>query len=282
MGLHPSAYADIVKLALSEDIGSGDLTAMGAVSPDARSVGRIVAKQDLTLCGMDVAKHVFRLLDAGCRFLSERADGERFAPGDEALRVEGRAIPMLMAERTALNFMQRLSGVATLSAQYAAAVQGTGATILDTRKTTPGLRALEKYAVRVGGARNHRTGLYDGVLIKENHIRAAGSIERAVASCRRLAHPLARVEVEVTDLEELDQAIAAGADVVMLDNFDPEAARRAVEHVGGRVKLEVSGGMNLDTVRAYAETGVDFISVGRLTHSAPAVDLSMLFEETVS
>ena len=273
-----SAYEDMVRIALYEDIGAGDLTTRAAIPPGMKSTGRMVAKDDLVLCGLDVAKYIFRRLDSGCRFDRERSDGEFLSSGEELLVVTGESAPMLTAERTALNFLQHLSGVATEARKYAEAVRGTGAKVLDTRKTLPGFRALEKYAVRMGGASNHRAGLYDGILLKENHIRAAGSIRKAVESCRTSSHHPIRIEVEVTDMAELEEALSAGAHIVMLDNFSPEECARAVGLVKGRAEVEASGGVSMENVRAYAEAGVDVISVGRITHSAPAVDISMLFE----
>ena len=280
-GLNPSAYTDLVTRALEEDIGPGDVTSSACVPSERRLAGRIVARQTLVLCGLDIARYIFRRLDSQCGFLSERRDGDMLAAGDELLRVGGFARPVLQAERTVLNFLQHLCGIATLTRLYVKQVEGTGVTVMDTRKTTPGLRALEKYAVRMGGARNHRIGLFDGLLIKENHIRAAGSIAQAVRAAREAARHLLRIEVEVRDLNELDEAITAGAEIVMLDNFSPEQVDEAVHRAGGRVGIEVSGGISFDNIRDYARRGVDFISAGSLTHSAPAADMSMLFEPEI-
>ncbi|RJO65097.1 MAG: carboxylating nicotinate-nucleotide diphosphorylase [Myxococcales bacterium] len=276
-----SDYEAIVNLALAEDIGPGDVTTRACIPVEKRAVARLVAKSDHVLCGIEVAKTIFNKLDPECTFSVGRADGESIPAGETLLVVSGNAAALLMAERTALNFLQRLSGTATLARQFVAATAGTKARILDTRKTTPGLRILQKYAVRCGGAFNHRAGLFDGVLIKENHIRAAGGIAKAIAACRANCHHLIAVEVEVATLDELDEALAAGAMIVLLDNFPPQQAAQAAARVNGRVKLEVSGGVTLENVRAYAEAGVDLISIGRLTHSAPAADISMLFDREI-
>jgi nicotinate-nucleotide pyrophosphorylase (carboxylating) len=226
--------------------------------------------------GLDVAEAVFRTLDPGVTF-ERRAEEGVWRERGEVLAMNGPTRALLTGERTALNFLQRLSGVATLSARCVRAVEGTGARILDTRKTTPGLRALEKAAVAAGGATNHRIGLFDAVLIKENHVAAAGGIAAAVARVRAAA-PELPLEVECRTLEEVDEALASGAPQILLDNMDLDGLRAAVERVGGRAKLEASGGVTLETLREIAETGVDFVSVGALTHSAPALDLSLLLE----
>jgi nicotinate-nucleotide pyrophosphorylase (carboxylating) len=229
------------------------------------------------LAGIGVARRVFALLDAQVAFEGLIEDGQAVRRGEVLAWLKGDAASLLQGERVALNLLQRLSGVATLTARFVEAVEGTGATIVDTRKTTPGLRALEKYAVRVGGGGNHRMALYDGVLIKENHIVAAGGIAVAVSRARRYAPHTLKVEVEVRDLDEVTAALAAGADILLLDNMDLDQLRAAVELVAGRAVTEASGGVNLDSVRPIAETGVDLISVGALTHSYRAVDISMLF-----
>jgi nicotinate-nucleotide pyrophosphorylase (carboxylating) len=229
------------------------------------------------LAGIGVARRVFALLDAQVSFEGLIEDGQAVRRGEVLAWLKGDAASLLQGERVALNLLQRLSGVATLTARFVEAVEGTGATIVDTRKTTPGLRALEKYAVRVGGGGNHRMALYDGVLIKENHIVAAGGIAVAVSRARRYAPHTLKVEVEVRDLDEVTAALAAGADILLLDNMDLDQLRAAVELVAGRAVTEASGGVNLDSVRPIAETGVDLISVGALTHSYRAVDISMLF-----
>jgi nicotinate-nucleotide pyrophosphorylase (carboxylating) len=276
--LLPADWRRIMELALAEDLGTGDITVRACIPIESQATARLIAKQELILAGIDVAKAVFKELDPDCRVISERSDGKRIADREEILVVSGSAAKLLMAERTALNFLQRLSGVATLTDQYAHETAHTKARIVDTRKTTPGMRSLEKYAVRCGGGHNHRVGLFDGILIKENHIRAAGGIGQAIVACKQEAHHLMRVEVEVTNLNELEEALAAQADVIMLDNFTRADILSAVSISAGRALLEVSGGVNLATVRALAETGVDLISVGRLTHSAPAADISMLFD----
>jgi len=276
--LNLAACQDLLTRALDEDLGHGDLTANACVSTEASARARVIARQDLILCGLPLAEAVFCRLDPQCHVESSVGEGACVRVDQEILRLDGRARALLSGERTALNFLQHLSGITTLTRAYVEAVAGTSARIVDTRKTTPGLRLLEKYAVTVGGGANHRFGLFDGVLIKENHIRAAGSIAKAIAACRTHAHHLCRIEIEVTTLEELEEALVCKPDVVMLDNFTPEMAAAAVKQTQGRALLEASGGMSLGTVRAFAEAGVDLISVGRLTHSAPAADMSLLFE----
>jgi nicotinate-nucleotide pyrophosphorylase (carboxylating) len=268
------AVRAIIRLALEEDIGRGDLTTEATVPPTAHAVAVILQKQTGILCGLPVAERVFTAVDPRVMvtlLAEEGSEGDR----REVARVEGPAQAILSAERTALNFIQRLSGIATLSRRAAKAVAGTGVTILDTRKTTPGQRVLEKYAVRVGGCHNHRAGLDDGILIKENHIRAAGGITAAVRAALARTAPMAGVEVEVTTLDELDEAIAAGAGSVLLDNMGPALLAAAVARAGGRVRLEASGGITLDNLAQVARTGVDYISLGALTHSAPAIDFSL-------
>ncbi len=275
------ALREQIRAWLAEDIGHGDLTTRLVTPPGARAIAVVLAREAGVLCGLPVASLVFAELDPACTVEALVAEGEPVQPDQVVARVRGTLASILSAERLALNLLQRLSGIATLTRRYVEAVAGTGVAILDTRKTTPGLRALEKYAVRVGGGRNHRFGLFDGILIKDNHIRAAGGVAAAVQRARaRAPHPL-RIEVEVTTLAELEEAIAAGADWVLLDNMDLESIRTAVERAAGRVKLEVSGGVTLERVRAIAETGVDAISVGALTHSARALDLSLELVEIV-
>ncbi len=275
MDLPEPVVREVVARALAEDIGLGDVTTLATVPEEARCHAEVIAKAEGVVCGLGVMAAVFAEVDPRVEFQAERTDGDRVAPGGVAAQLCGPTRAVLTAERTALNFLQRMSGVATLTARYVAAVVGTKAQILDTRKTAPGLRALDKYAVRVGGGRNHRTGLFDGVLIKDNHIRAAGGVPEAVARARRGAHHLLKVEVEAQTREQVTEAVAAGADVIMLDNMSPEEVRAAVAAIGGRALTEVSGSVDLSTVRAYAETGVDFISVGALTHSVAALDLSL-------
>lgn len=272
----------LVRAALAEDVGPGDWTTLWTVPAERTARARVVAKAHGTVHGIAVARAVFAAVGASTVVEAEAADGDRVAPGDRVLRIEGAARAILTAERVALNFLQRLSGVATLTRAYVDAIAGTGATILDTRKTTPGLRALEKEAVRSGGGENHRFGLHDMVLVKENHIAAAGGIRSAVEAVRRQNRLQLRIEVEATDLDEVEQAIAAGVDRILFDNMPlpmlREAVRVARAAQGGRIETEASGGIDLGTVRAVAETGVQFISVGALTHSAPALDLSLLID----
>ena len=271
----PAHIADEVRRALAEDLGSGDVTA--ALVPTRPATATIVAKEAAVLCGAPWAEACFRALDPAARIEWRHVDGSRMAAGDIVCQVRCESRALLSAERSALNFLQTLSGTATITAQYVDAVAGTGATILDTRKTIPGLRLAQKYAVRCGGGRNHRLGLYDAVLVKENHIAAAGSIAAAVAAARRLA-PRLLLEVEVESLDELAQALGAGVDRVLLDDFAADALREAVRITAGRCPLEVSGGVDLARVRAIAETGVDFISIGALTKHVRAVDLSLRIE----
>jgi len=267
----------LIRTALEEDIGPGDVTTAATVTPGTLARAELVAKEEFLLAGIGVARRVFELLDAEVAFECLVADGLAVKRGEVLAWLKGDAASLLQGERVALNLLQRLSGVATLTAQFVKETAGTGATIVDTRKTTPGLRALEKYAVRVGGGGNHRMALYDGVLIKENHVAAAGGITTAVTRARRHAPHTLKIEVEVRTLQEVAEALAAGADILLLDNMDLAQLRAAVELVGGRAVTEASGGVNLDTVRAIAETGVDLISVGALTHSYRSVDISMLF-----
>ena len=269
----PGARA-IVQLALAEDIGRGDLTTEATVAPDATATAEIIQKAPGVLCGLPVVALVFAELDPAVR-LTPLAEEGSWGERRVVARLEGSARALLTGERTALNFLQRLSGVATASRRAAGLVEGTGATVLDTRKTTPGQRVLEKYAVRVGGCHNHRAGLDDGMLIKDNHIRAAGGITAAVTAARRRTAPMQLVEVEVTNLAELDEAIAAGADVVLLDNCDEAGLRAAVARATGRVRLEASGGVTLANLAAVARTGVDYVSLGALTHSAGSLDFSL-------
>ncbi|MDH4180255.1 MAG: carboxylating nicotinate-nucleotide diphosphorylase [Armatimonadota bacterium] len=270
-----SVVRDIVARALAEDIGPGDITTAATVAPDADCRAEIVAKAEGVIAGLGIARLVFGMLDPQIAFHEVVADGGRVSEGMTVARLSGNTRALLAAERTALNFLQRMSGIASLTAEYVEAVEGTDARIIDTRKTAPGLRLLDKYAVRMGGGRNHRIGLFDGVLIKDNHLRAAGGVGEAVRRARKAAHHLVKVEVEVQTLEEVEEAVAAGADVILLDNMELDDVRRAVDLVSGRGTIEVSGGVTLETVRALAESGVDYISAGALTHSAPALDLSL-------
>jgi nicotinate-nucleotide pyrophosphorylase (carboxylating) len=266
---------EIVRRALEEDIGSGDVTTLWIVSPAARLRGRFLVKKAGVVAGLLVARLVFELLDPEVRFRSLVADGTAVFPDDVVAEVEGSGRAILSGERTALNFLQRMSGIATLTRRYVEAVAATGAAILDTRKTAPGLRLLDKWAVRLGGGQNHRMGLYDMVLIKDNHIAAAGGITEAVRRVKRKWKGELEIEVEVKNLDELEEALALGVDRIMLDNMDLATMRQAVEIVAGRVELEASGGVTLETVAAIAATGVDYISVGALTHSVEALDISL-------
>jgi nicotinate-nucleotide pyrophosphorylase (carboxylating) len=272
-----STLEALVRSALAEDIGSGDVTSEACVPADARARATIAQKEAGVICGLEPALLAFRACDPALTLVTAVADGERGEAGSVVLVVEGSARALLAAERTALNFLARLSGVATAAARAVAALDGTGAVVLDTRKTTPGLRALEKRAVAAGGAANHRQGLYDAVLIKENHIAMAGGIAAAVRAAREHAPGLA-LEVEVRDAGEIEEALAAGAPRLLLDNMGLDALRAAVEQVAGRAELEASGGVALGALRAVGSTGVDFVSMGALTHSAPALDLSMIIE----
>ncbi len=268
-----------VAAALAEDLGAGDLTAQ-LVPAQARGRARVITREAGVLCGSAWVAAVFAALDPGVRLSWQVADGAAVAPGQLLFTAEGPARPLLTGERTALNFLQTLSGTATAAQRYVAAIAGTGCRILDTRKTIPGLRLAQKYAVRCGGGRNHRLGLYDGILVKENHIAAAGSIAAAVAAARRLA-PTVPVEVEVETLEELEQAFAADADLALLDEFSLTDLRSAVARNRSRSRplgLEASGGIDFDTIHAIAATGVDFISVGSITKHVRALDLSMRLE----
>ncbi len=268
----------IIRNALQEDIGLGDVTTQATIDAAAPGRAELVAKQDFVLSGMDVAARVFSLLDSQIAFEKLREDGFAVQRGEVLAWIKGSAAVLLQGERVALNLLQRMSGVTTHTARFVKELEGTGAVVVDTRKTTPGLRCLEKYAVRLGGGRNHRTSLYDGVLIKENHIAAAGGIATAVSRARQRAPHTLKVEVETTTLAEVEEALAAQADIIMLDNMDLDTLREAVVRIDGRALTEASGGVTLKTVRAIAQTGVDFISVGALTHSSPAVDISMLFQ----
>ncbi len=279
----PSDLAQQVAAALREDIGSGDVTAQ-LVPAGQRVHGDVITRQEAIVCGQPWVDETFRQLDPDTRVAWRVADGDRIASGQVLFEVTGLARPVLTAERTALNFLQLLSATATRARRFVDAVDGTGCVILDTRKTLPGLRSAQKYAVRCGGAHNHRIGLYDQVLIKENHMAAAGSLSAAIAAGRRTASGL-KIEVEVESLAEFDEALAAGPDIVMLDDFSPADMRAAVERNRSRerpVKLEASGSVSLDTVRSIAQTGVDYISVGELTKHVRAVDLSMRLEFAAS
>ncbi len=266
----------LVRRCLDEDLGGGDLTA-ALVPEDALARARVIAREPAVLCGLAWFNAVFAELDPRIRIDWHQQEGDRVAADTLLCTLSGPARPLLSGERSALNLLQTLSGTATLARRYADAVAGLPVRLLDTRKTLPGLRHAQKHAVRMGGCHNHRMGLYDGILIKENHIAACGSIAAAVAAARQLGTDLP-VEVEVENLAELDAALEAGADILLLDNFDLETLREAVARNRGRARLEASGGVTLETVRAIAETGVDFISVGSLTKDVKAIDLSMRFD----
>jgi nicotinate-nucleotide pyrophosphorylase (carboxylating) len=271
----PPDIDDDVRRALAEDVGTGDRTA--ALVPDVHTRAELITREHTVLCGTAWFDAVFQNLDARVRVDWRRRDGERIAAGETLCVLEGPARALLTGERTALNFLQTLSGTASATARYVDAVRGTRAVILDTRKTLPGLRRAQKYAVTCGGGQNHRMGLYDAVLLKENHVVAAGSIGAALEQARAAAGAGIPVEVEVENLGQLREALAAGAGRILLDNFDLDTLRAAVRETAGRARLEASGGVTLDNVRAVAETGVDFISVGSLTKHVRAIDLSLRF-----
>jgi len=269
----------LIDMALAEDIGTGDITTDYLVSCNSRGRGIIVAKEDLVLAGLDIAKTVFQRLDPKIHLQSDYEDGAEIVCGETVLLLEGSLRALLTAERTALNFLQRLSGIATHVRTYVKALQHSRVRLVDTRKTTPGWRVLEKYAVRMGGAHNHRMGLFDGVLIKDNHIAACGGIQQAVAAARKQISHLIKIEVEVSDLAGIHEALESGVDVIMLDNMDLAHIREAVSIIQNRAIVEVSGGITLKHLTDLAKTGVDLISVGALTHSARAVDLSMRIQQ---
>jgi nicotinate-nucleotide pyrophosphorylase (carboxylating) len=271
--------AELVRAALQEDVGTGDVTTLATVDADARAGALITQKAPGAIYGLEVAEAVFAALDSEVRCERLAREGLWREQGGPVLSISGRARALLTGERTALNFLTHLSGVATMAARAAREVQGTGARVLDTRKTIPGLRMLEKAAVVAGGASNHRAGLYDAILIKENHIAAAGGIAQAIERARRSAPELAgTLEVEVRSPQEIDEALTAGAPRLLLDNMDEQQLRAAVEQVAGRAELEASGGVSLRTLRVLADTGIDWLSMGALTHSAPALDLSLIVE----
>jgi len=275
--LDVESYRETVRRALAEDLGaSGDITTTATVPADARARGQFLVKADCVLAGLDVAFETFRILEPGVQTLVRKADGERCVPGDIVAEVVGSARTLLVAERTALNFLQRLSGIATIARRFVEAAAGK-IIVLDTRKTTPGLRVLEKYAVRAGGATNHRVGLFDAILIKDNHIRIAGGVTAAVCAARARQAGLP-IEVEAETLEQVDEALAAGVQTILVDNMDTAGIREAVKRSAGRAKIEISGGVTLDRVPELASTGADFVSAGALTHSAQAVDISFEIE----
>lgn len=277
--LPPLLVEEAVTAALKEDLGrAGDITTAATIPADAEARARLVARKPGVLAGLPLAIAAFRMLDRDVGIAPVKHDGERLANGALIARVEGPARAILSAERVALNFLCHLSGIATATARLVDAVSGTGVRICDTRKTTPGLRVVEKYAVRCGGGVNHRFGLDDAILIKDNHIAVAGGIGEAIRRARAVAGHLAKVEVEVDDLSHLDEVLAAGPDVIMLDNMEPARMRQAVAKIAGRAIVEASGNVTLESVRAIAETGVDLISSGWITHSAPALDIALDIE----
>ena len=275
MTVNQSTIEETVHIALREDIGDGDITAE-LISADAVSLASVISREACVFCGMDWFEEVFRQIDEEVFIEWHVQDGDHIDAGETICSLSGPSRSLLTGERTALNFIQTLSATATLSASYAAAVEGTSAVVLDTRKTIPGLRAAQKYAVACGGCQNHRMGLYDAILIKENHILAAGDVRTAVEEAR-FHSPGYPVEIEVENIDQIKQAIDAGVDRILLDNFTTDQIREAVEHCAGKIPLEASGGITLDNIRQYAETGVDFISTGSLTKDIKAIDLSMRF-----
>ena len=267
---HPQVR-ELIRLAVAEDVGGGDVTTEACVPRDSQSVGYFLPKQDLTLAGTELLRIIFE--EENVEILE--GDGTRLRAGQVFAKVAGATRRLLTMERTALNFLQRTCGVATLTSRFVETIEGTGCTLLDTRKTSPGMRVINKLSVRAGGGTNHRLGLFDAVLIKNNHVDAAGSITQAIENCQSSGRA---IEVEVRDLAELDEALRCGVRHVLLDNFSPNQVAVAVERVAGRAKLEVSGNVRLETIRDYAEAGADYISVGALTHSAPAADISFRLE----
>ena len=268
----------VILAALSEDVGGndlegGDITSSSVIPAELRFKGVMAARHAMVVSGLPVAAEAFRMVIPEARFAAKVSDGQKVAAGTVLAEIEGPARGLLTAERTALNLLQLMSGIATATAQYADRIAGTGCTLLDTRKTIPGLRKLSKYATICGGAKNHRMGLYDGVLIKDNHIAVCGGVGAAVKAAKAAGHP--NIEAECDTLEQVAEAVEAGADIVLLDNMGPDMLRQAVALVAGRCKTEASGGVTLETIRAIAETGVDFVSVGRITQSAPAVDIGL-------
>jgi nicotinate-nucleotide pyrophosphorylase (carboxylating) len=274
--MDPGLYREIVRRALAEDLGWGDVTTEATVDAELRARGEIIAKSDCVIAGLDVAAETFRQLDPAAVFTVRKPDGSHCSHGDIVAEVRGAAGAMLTAERTALNLLQRLSGIATLTRQFVDAAAGR-IIILDTRKTTPTLRALEKYAVRAGGGSNHRGGLDDAILIKDNHIRLAGGVVKAMERMRAAGHELP-VEIEAQSLDQVDEALAAGAEIILIDNLPIDQIREAVRRIARRAKVEISGGVTLDRIPELASTGADYVSVGALTHSAPAADLSFELE----
>ncbi len=271
-----SGIDDLILKALKEDIGTGDVTTEALIDINHKSRGQIIAKQDVVVAGNPVAARVFNLVDPGIVYQAAVEEGAKLSSGQVIADIHGNSSALMKAERTALNFLQRLSGIATLTDQFVEAVAGTQAKIVETKKTTPGFRILEKYAVRTGGGYNHRIGLFDGILIKDNHIALSGGITEAVGRARRNASHFLKVEVEVKSMDEVKESLAAKADIIMLDNMNLEQIHEAIALIEDKALIEVSGGVDLNTVTKIAESGVDIISCGALTHSAPAADLSMI------
>ena len=277
--LDKDVYLPLVRSALAEDVGSGDVTTMSLIPQDSFASGVIVAKEPLVVAGVDLAIASFRELEKSIDFSVEVLDGQDGDFFQPLIRIHGPARALLTAERTALNFVQRLSGIATLTAKFVQQVSGTNTKILDTRKTVPGWRVLEKYAVACGGGINHRFGLYDQVMIKDNHLVAVGGNIKKAVKCARENYPKLKIEVEADTVEQAKTAAEAGADIILLDNMSCEELIQSIELISGRSKTEASGGITMDTVREIAETGVDYISIGALTHSAPAVDIGFDFDQ---
>jgi nicotinate-nucleotide pyrophosphorylase (carboxylating) len=271
----PSKIVDIVRQALEEDIGTGDITSQACIPENGQAAGHFLARETVVLAGTELLPIIYEMRGGVTLLEILHKDGDHLLEGDRIANVTGRARTLLECERVALNFLQRLSGVATLANQFSALVEGTNCRVLDTRKTTPGLRILEKAAAKAGGITNHRMGLYDAILIKNNHIAAAGGVRQAIESARQSGLP---IEIEVRTIEELNEALKAGADHLLLDNLSPQQAEEWVRLIAGRAKVELSGGIDLESVRNYAETGADFVSVGAITHSARAVDISFRLE----
>jgi nicotinate-nucleotide pyrophosphorylase (carboxylating) len=268
----------LIQAGIEEDIGRGDVTTEATIAEHVMSRAQLIAKQQMVLAGMEIFTEVYAVLDSAVHIKPSSKDGDLLSAGTVIAHLEGRARSLLTGERVALNFLQRLSGIATLTRRYVDAVRGYNVDIVDTRKTTPGWRVLEKYAVRVGGGKNHRHDLGDGVLIKDNHIVAAGGIRQAIEMARKQSHHLLKIEVEVETLDQIEEALQTGAEVIMLDNMPPTMLAEGVKMIGGRAIVEASGGVSLESIVEVARTGVDLISVGRLTHSAPSADIHVEFD----
>ena len=272
-----------IELSLSEDIGDGDHSSLACISKNETNKAKLVAKEEGIICGIDIAREVYALVDKSIKFTAMMKDGDRIKKGDIIFRVEGSAIGILTSERTALNYMQRLSGIATSTNGYVELIKGTKTKLLDTRKTTPSMRLFEKYAVKVGGGYNHRIGLYDMIMLKDNHIDFAGGVENAITKTKEYLKNVGKelkIEVEVRSMEELERVLKIGGiNRIMLDNFTPELLQKAIERIGGKYETESSGGINKDTILNFAKTGVDFISVGALTHQIKSLDLSLVAQD---